>query len=329
MDMSVNLPTAHSSEAYVKLFIKLSALGACLSAASPALAIGDGPRTYMLVPDGTQIIALNVILQDGNSTQDPTAVFEGSSVSVDVVAPEAVQTFSIGGQQAAAFVVVPLGEVRGAIDLGLPGGQLQQLTGDSSVLGDIQVGAIFGVIGSPSLERRDYATSKPMTAIGVLAKLSLPTGEYSQDKIFNIGTNRWSMQLGTNISIPIAGATRVAPDYTTIDLLPTITFFGENENPFGADRRTQKPLYRLEAHVIRNLSPKVWVSIDGVGTVGGETRTDGLADNNARSSLELGASIAWSLAGNLQLKASYGGVVARNESGLDGSAFRLIGSFTF
>jgi hypothetical protein len=295
---------------------------------SPALATGDGPRTYLLVPEGTSILALNVILQDGNSTIDPSAVFQGSSVSVDVVAPEVVQTFSLGGQQSAVFAVFPIGEVRGAIDIGATGGS-GKLKGESSALGDIQLGVIFGLIGSPSLAPRDYAAATPATAVGLLAKLGLPTGAYSGDKVFNLGTNRWSLQLGPNISIPLAGKSRISPDYTTFDMLPTVTFFGTNSDPLGADRRTQKPLWRLEAHLIRNLSQKVWISIDGVGTTGGETRTDGLADANSRSSLELGGSIAAALARNLQLKASYGGVVARNANGLDGTAFRLVGSFTF
>lgn len=292
--------------------------------ASPAHAIGDGPRTYLLVPKGTDILAINFITQDGNSTIDPSAVFQGSSVSVDIAAPQLVHTFSVGSQQAGAFVVVPLGEVRGTIDIGNA-----DLRGNSSTLGDIQLGVIFGVIGSPNLELREYATSAPEVAVGILSKLSLPTGAYSGNKIFNLGTNRWSLQAGPNISIPLAGKSRVAPDYTTFDMLPTVTFFGPNNDPLGGDRRTQKPLWRLEVHLIRNLSPKIWVSLDGLGTTGGETRTDGVADGNSKSSLEVGGTIAMSVSKSLQLKATYGGVAARNENGLDGTAFRLVGSLVF
>ena len=72
---------------------------------------------------------------------------------------------------------------------------------------------------------RRYAAAAPATAVGLLAKLGLPTGAYSGDKVFNLGTNRWSLQLGPNISIPLAGKSRISPDYTTFDLLPTVTFF--------------------------------------------------------------------------------------------------------
>ena len=86
--------------------------------AGPALAIGDGPRAYQLVPSGSQILTFGYIGQDGNSSLDPGATVRGASAEVDVGFLQYVRTFEFAGQQAAAFAVVPYGDLTGTLALG-------------------------------------------------------------------------------------------------------------------------------------------------------------------------------------------------------------------
>ena len=90
------------------------------------------------------------------------------------------------------------------------------------------------------------------------------------------------------------------PKLATIEVVPAVTFFTANNEPYGANKQTQKPLFQVEAHVTRNLDSKVWVSLDAAYFYGAEGSTNGVSDNNARMNFNLGGTVAYSLSPSLQ-----------------------------
>jgi hypothetical protein len=297
-------------------------------AAGPAFAIGDGPRAYQLVPAGSQILTFGYISQDGNSSIDPGATIRGSSVEVDVGFLQYVKTFELAGQQAGAFAIVPFGNLTGTLALGASPIFPSEVSGSSSGLADSVLGFTVGLTGAPNLALDDYVAYQPGFASGLLAKLYLPTGEYSSDQLFNLGTNRWSLQVAGLFSQTF-GSSFLDPRLTTIEVIPAVTFFGDNTDPFRGDNLSQDPLFTLEAHLTHNLSRAVWVSADMYVLSGGETETDGVSDDNSKYSLGLGATVNVALSRTSSIKATYGEVVNRNEAGMDGTAFRILFSQFF
>jgi hypothetical protein len=166
-------------------------------------------------------------------------------------------------------------------------------------------------------------TFDPDIASGMLVKLTLPTGEYDSGQLFNLGTNRASLQIAGLFSKSF-GTSFLDPRLTTIELIPSVTFFGDNSDPFRSDTVSQSPLFTLEAHLTHNISRAVWISGDMLLTSGGETETDGGPNNDSKYSLGLGATVSVALSKASSIKATYGEIVDRNEAGMDGSAFRLI-----
>jgi hypothetical protein len=313
--------------------IKAGSLGlgalVLLGAAGPALAIGDGARAYQLVPDGARIFAFPYYHLDGNASFDPSATVRGSQVTVDVLAPQYTRTFSINGQQAALILALPMGSVDGAVTFGIPGLGTRTFGDDSDGLGDLVFGGVFGLIGSPAMTPQEYVAYRPGFSLGLLALATAPTGAYSGDALFNMGSNRWSLRLG----VPFAytyGSSYLDPHLATVEVLPSVTFYTDNDDPFGpADEVSQDPLIKLEAHVTQNLSRALWVSLDTVISNGAATTTDGVPDDNDKYSWELGASVGVNLSQALSVKATYGQVIERNENGLDGEGFRLVASYVF
>jgi hypothetical protein len=299
-----------------------------LLAAAPALAIGDGARAYMLVPQGSHVLSAYGIFLDGNSSLDPATAASNADIAIDVAALQYTHSITTGKTQSGLFVVMPVGRVNGSVDIDRPLRPPVTLTGSSSGLGDIQFGAVFGVVGSPSLAPRDYIAMKPGAALGALVKVTTPTGAYTSDKAINLGANRWAVQVGAPMGY-IIGQSMLDPARMTFELLPSVTFFGTNSDPFGADRQTQKPVWRLEGHITRNLNRALWVGVDTVVSTGGSTSTDGVSNANSQSSWELGGTVGLNLSKSLSVKATYGGVIARNSNGLDGDGFRLVGTMLF
>lgn len=97
--------------------VAASAVLSVLALGGPAFALGDGPRAYQLVPAGSQILSFGYIKQDGNSLTNPGATVTGVLGSVDVGYLQYVRTFELAGQQAAAFVVLPSGNLNGSLAL--------------------------------------------------------------------------------------------------------------------------------------------------------------------------------------------------------------------
>jgi hypothetical protein len=292
-------------------------------AAQPALAIGDGPRAYQLVPAGSQILTFGYIGLDGNSSIDPAAIIRGSSIDVNVGFLQYARAFEFAGQQAGAFAIVPFGQVEGTLDFNANPFIPDSVSNDSDGLADIALGVTFGITGAPNLPLAEYVAYKPGFAAGVIARLYLPTGAYDGDDLFNLGTNRWSFQLGGLFSQTF-GQSFLDPRLTTIEVIPSVTFYGDNDDPFRGDTVAQDPLFTLEAHVTHNISRAVWVSADLYALSGGGTETDGVSDDNSKYSVGLGATVNVALSKSSSIKATYGEVVERNDAGMDGSAVRIL-----
>lgn len=87
-------------------------------------------------------------------------------------------------------------------------------------------------------------------------------------------------------------------------MLPSVTFYGDNDEPFRANTTSQEPIFRLEGHITRNLNKAVWISADALVSNGGETETDGVDNNNRQYSLKLGATLSVAVAKTASLKFS-------------------------
>lgn len=296
---------------------------ATLVAGNPALAQGDGPRAYQVVPNGTNLATLYGLGLRGNQTADGSSVVQGGDIDVNLLLAQATHSFAFDGMQAAAFVVLPYGEVSGKLE-----SRFSTIKGSSTGMGDPILGLIIGLVGAPPLTVQQFVTYQPGYAMGVLAKVTIPVGQYDEDKFLNVGSNRWALQMGTPMAWYI-GKSFLDPALTTIELLPSVQFFGNNDDPRGADFTSQRALFRIEAHVTRNVHQAVWVSLDGQYVYGGESGTDGFSNDDTQRAFELGGTVNVAFSRSASVKMSYGEVVSRNDGGPDGYMARVIATIAF
>lgn len=302
----------------------LMLLAANLLVAGTALAQGDGPRAYQVVPNGTNLLSAYGLALRGNQTADAATIIQGGDIDVDLLMAQVTHSFAVAGRQAAVFGVLPYGEVSGKLK-----GPFNRINASTTGLGDPILGAIIGIVGPPPMTPQEFVAYQPGGyALGALAKVTVPVGSYDEDQFLNVGSNRWALQLGT----PMAwyfGESYLDPTLTTIELLPSVQFFGDNDDPRGASTTSQDPLLRIEAHLTRNVHKAVWVSLDGQYVYGGETSTDDRSNDDTQRAFELGGTVNVSFSLRASVKLSYGEVVSRNDEGPDGHMVRLIGNFAF
>ena len=113
-----------------------------------AQAQGDGPRAYQMLPENVHAFTAYGIFQDGNETIDPATIIEGSDISIDIGIVQYVHPLSVRGQASGLFVAVPFWQVEGSFSTRPP---FNNISGEASGVGDVVLGAIIGLKGSPSL----------------------------------------------------------------------------------------------------------------------------------------------------------------------------------
>lgn len=293
-----------------------------------AAAGGDGPRAYALIPTGTNVTKFMFLSLEGNQSFAPGTIVRGSELDVNVAALQYVRTFDLNGNSFAPFMVLSYGRIDGA--LALAGPPPTVLTGEQAGLFDLQLGLVYGFLGSPALNSpAEYAAHKPGLQMGVLVKAFLPVGSYDSGRVLNTGGNRYALQLGLPTTLAM-GSSFLDPNFSTIEVLPSVTFFGDNDDPVGgAVTSGQDPLFAVEAHFTRNFGRSFWASLDALYEYGGETQTNGVDNDDRQEAFSLGVSVNYTLPSGVNLQASYGEVIWSNRNGRDGSQLRFAVIATF
>ena len=290
----------------------LVALG--LSFAAPAgRAQDDGPRVYQLAPEGLQTLTAFLVVKRGNEGPDPGQTSPGSETNTDIFVVRYARTYDLAGRQFTPFAILPVGRLQ--VTQGVGAG------GRSSGLGDAQLGATLGLIDAPALNAKDYAAFRPPLSMSLLGRVFFPTGDYDSARPVNLGANRFSYQLGLPTTFMFGQSYR-DPHLTALEVLPTVTFYSPNDEPFMADKRTQAPMFSTEAHLTHNLPHRIWLSADLLYRNGGESRTDGVENHDPVHGWSAGASAVLPFVGNTSLALTYEHVVKRFDMGPDGWFFR-------
>jgi Putative MetA-pathway of phenol degradation len=257
------------------------------------------------------------VVKRGNELPEVGSVQPGSQIDTDLLVLRYATTVSLAGRQLNPFFILPVGRVTSTTHP--PEGTT---SARSSGQGDVQVGAVLGLIGSPALPAQAYADLAPGLSSGLFAKVYIPTGAYSASSAVNFGAHRFAFQLGLPTTYAIGSSYR-DPHLTTIELFPTLTLYDRNETPSGPAKTIAKDaLLAFEGHLTHNFAPSFWLSADVLFRGGGETITDGIADGNATDGWSGGATAAYRFEGVGSLILTYEHVIERNDNGPIGWFFR-------
>ena len=119
----------------------------------------------------------------------------------------------------------------------------------------------------------DMLRYKPGFSVDVIGSLAIPIGEYDNTSPVNIGQNRWYGRIGTPVVWQIGPW--VPGKRTTLELLPAVWLFGDNNDFVGKTMETE-PMYQLEGHITRDFMERVWGSLDVISYSGGKATIDGV-----------------------------------------------------
>jgi hypothetical protein len=289
--------------------------GLLILLADQGQAQGDGPRVHLPAPTGINPVSLTWMGMDSNFNFAGSILIPDGGVEASVWALNYNRLFDVGGRLAELWVTGIGGSVDGLVNLQ----GRRTFTAHSSGISDPYVAMKIGLVGAPARDPTRFSLQAYGFSLYALAGVSLPWGDYDSSSVLNLGTNRWALRFGVPMTLAIGdrGA-------TWLEVHPNLYVFGDNDDPFGADRRSQDVLYVIESHLSRNFTPKLWASLDLRYQYGGETTTDGMADDNRMNQWGGGASLGYGFSRQWSGFVGYGKIFGGSDANGDMWRARLV-----
>lgn len=243
------------------------------------------PRRYTNIPVGQNFLALAVVYSEGDVNFAPSVPIEDADIRIDGPALAYLRTFAIAGKSASVDVLVPYGCVAGS---GVLDGE--RASREVCGLGDSALRVSYNFIGAPAAELPEFVRQKKSTVVGASLQISMPTGQYDADKLLNLGANRWYIKPEIGVSIPW--------NKWSFEFATGVRIFSDNDSFVGDVSLAQDPLYNIQSHVIYDLTPRQWVSLDANYFFGGDTSRDGVPSSTRQNNSRLG--LTWTVFLNSQ-----------------------------
>jgi len=224
------------------------------------------------------VVGAGYIRTEGDVFFDPVLLVEDAEVGGHTAAVSYVRSFAIAGKLARLDLVVPWQNLKwtGLLD-GAPAEAKRVGLADPNIrLSMILAG------GSPD------PSASSSTIFGAAIAISVPLGEYFDDKLLNLGQNRVVVR-------PQIGILHTRGKWS-YELSGSTFLYGDNDEFYGGSTLEQHPLYELQAHLIRTFDkPGYWVALSaGYGWNGRSTVNGARVDDSRRlflSALAVGVPI--------------------------------------
>jgi hypothetical protein len=238
------------------------------------------PRFYWPSPKGTKVGVVGYVYASGDVLFDPSIPLFGVDSSVNVAVLGYLQTFNLLGRTSNVVVELPYqwGSTRGLI------GETPA-RGNAFGIGDLGVTLAVNLLGAPTMTPADFQElrKKPHPMLGASLKVVAPIGQYNEERLLNVGGNRWAVRAELGTVIPLKRK-------WLLELQAGTWLLGDDDD-FIAGYREQDPIYAFQLHLVRRLRPGFWVSLDGNYFTGGRQTIAGEELQDVQDNSRVGATV--------------------------------------
>jgi hypothetical protein len=252
------------------------------------------PRFYWPAPKGTKVWILGYSYSWGDVLTDPSLPIVGLDSRIHVGFAAYLQTLNVFGRTTNFLIEIPYvvghseGEVYG-----------ESRTRDISGIADIGITLAVNLIGAPSLTPKDFQELRndPHPILGASIKVLIPMGVYEEDKLINVGANRWAVKPEMGFVYPLS------PGWL-LEFELGAWFFETNEEFYGATRE-QNPIIATEFHIVKEFKSGLWGALDFNLFSGGQTTVNGERRADLQRNTRFGFTILYPFLGRHALKAGF------------------------
>jgi hypothetical protein len=263
-------------------------------------------RFYLDTLSGASAVPLIFNSMSGNTNPfDPAhSVTPGANFDATLAMTGYAYTFTLGDRSAMAAFILPMGRVSG--DVTVAGKTFNQ---SARGFGDPMLEFKLNFVGPPAQKSLpDVLRYEPKFSMNLLTDLALPVGEYDSKQPLNLGQNCWYGRVGFPIIWQLGSW--VPGRRTTLEFLPAVWLFGNNNDFVGQTKKTD-PMYQLDAHLTRDFTEHLWGSLDASWYTGGQTTLDGV-EGEKLNNLGVGLTLGYTINDNINLTFGYKSTINDN-----------------
>ena len=280
----------------------------CLGLLGVTVAQDLEPRRWTHLPVGTNVLGVGYAYAKGDISFDPVLRIEQATVELHTASVAYSRYFPLFDTTARldGIVSAQTGEWQGLLD-----GVATAV--DRAGLADPVVRLSVNLTGQPALRDREFVAflreRDVNTAIGVAVEVRLPLGEYMEDKLVNLGQNRF-------VVTPQLGVLHTRGPWS-FELTGSVFCYTDNDEFFGGNTLAQDPLVALQGHVVRTFDAGCWLSAGVAHGWAGESTINGVDKGDEKRNLLVGASFGFRVGDAQSIRVGYVRSDARTETGAD------------
>jgi hypothetical protein len=254
-----------------------------LVAGSPtAVAQELTPRAYWPAPTGTELLIAGYAYQTGDIVTNPALPIVDVDSRINQLSVGYQKTYGLFGRTSNFRVEAPLvkGTTRGAVE-GTTGRR------DVSGLGDVSATLSVNLLGAPAMNALEFQAFRadPGPVVSASLKVLAPTGQYDENRLINVSTNRWAVRARLGYIQPL-------PKRWVFELSVGSWWFDDNDEFLGKTL-SQDPLTAVDVSLVHRFGPGFWASIDGTYYFGGRTTIEEVGRADFQRNSRAGVSIAY------------------------------------
>jgi hypothetical protein len=276
------------------------------------------PRRWSHLPTGTNFIGGGYAYTKADIFFDPVLRIKDADMEMHTWALKYIRTFEMF--QKSARIDFLQGYQEGHWT-GLLNGDRVSI--NRSGLTDTILRYAINLYGAPPMAGEEFAAYRAKvdveTIIGTGIVVQLPTGDYMNDKLINIGTNRYTFR-------PQLGMMHSRGKWA-LELTGAVYLYTDNDDFFNGNKLEQDPFYTIQSHLIYTFRPGLWTAAGAGYGYGGESTLNGEKNNDRRENLGWTCSFGFPITRQTGVKIAYLAIRSQESIGQDsdsiGVAFRF------
>ncbi len=317
---------------YTQLLTVFTILATILSLYGSALAVDDGARAYWKGRDGTngvsvQYLRLDLQASDTQQFAPGQFIYPNSDTEANIFLANYVRHMTLFNRPSSLSLAI----VGGTVDLDVntkapgqfvppgiaPGTAFSQ---SSSGFADPSVQLVVNLFGTPPLRSGvDLLNYEPTWTLDIATLLAFPIGKYDDDKLVNLGLNRWFGRIAFPSKYHFGAFT---PGYmTSLEFTPSVWLFAEN-NDFIGQKLENDPMWQLEAHLTHDFTASFFGSLDLLYRGGFQSKIDGVKVGDKIDIGNIGFTLNYQVTDNLTIRTGFSTNVFGDDD-LDNSVIRI------
>lgn len=278
------------------------------------------PRRWANMPLGLNAVGVGYAFTSGDVFFDPLLGAEDVTYKSNAFVASYIRPFNLWNKLARIDVQIPF--VTAKWD-GLLSGVPTSV--ERTGFADPRIRFSLNLTGPPPgsiQELKEYRSNNPVfTTFGVSLAITLPFGEYFNDKLINLGANRFVIR-------PQAGFVHYWGPWS-FELTGSLLLYTINNDFFNGQQQKRDPMFAFQTHLIRQFAKRYWASLSVGYNQGASSVVNNQFNDDQRANFVTAASIGASFSGNQGVKLAYIFSDTQNDIGSTTNTLLLTWSILF